>query len=170
MKFKYSDIIKNQPTLNLGMIGHVASGKSTLTRQITGIKTQKFSSELVENWARDTSTKSRGALGKRFSFLGSLPSHSKFILIHFKDLQMPSIYTSHHSWNVESHIYTPSSSKNFRRTLFLHSPLRNLEPRTQTHNSTHTNTDPQTFLKPFKAIHISSLFSSQEYNTIRCVK
>ena len=76
----------------------------------------------------------------------------------------------HHPWNLEPHIYTPSSSKNFRRTLFLHSPLRNLEFRTQTHISTHTNTDPQTFLKPCKAIHISSLFSSQEYNTIRCVK
>ena len=49
MKFNYSDIIKNQPTLNLGMIGHVASGKSTLTRQITGTKTQKFSSEKERN-------------------------------------------------------------------------------------------------------------------------
>ena len=49
MKFKYTDIIKNQPLVNIGMIGHVASGKSTLTKQITGIKTQKFSSEKVRN-------------------------------------------------------------------------------------------------------------------------
>ena len=49
MKIKYSEIIKNQPTTNLGMIGHVASGKSTLTRQITGVKTQKFASEKERN-------------------------------------------------------------------------------------------------------------------------
>ncbi len=49
MKIKYSDIIKNQPTTNLGMIGHVASGKSTLAYQITGVKTQKFASEKERN-------------------------------------------------------------------------------------------------------------------------
>ena len=49
MKIKYSDIIKNQPNTNLGMIGHVASGKSTLAYQITGVKTQKFASEKERN-------------------------------------------------------------------------------------------------------------------------
>ena len=49
MKIKYSDIIKNQPTINVGTIGHVASGKSTLVFQITGTKTQKFSNEQDRN-------------------------------------------------------------------------------------------------------------------------
>ena len=39
------DIIKLQPILNVGVLGHVAHGKSTLVRQITGIRTQKHSNE-----------------------------------------------------------------------------------------------------------------------------
>lgn len=49
MEIKYSHILKNQPIYNFGVIGHVASGKSTLVRSITGIKTQKHSSEQVRN-------------------------------------------------------------------------------------------------------------------------
>lgn len=39
----------NQPTVNIGMTGHVSNGKSTVTRQITGVKTQKFASENERN-------------------------------------------------------------------------------------------------------------------------
>ena len=46
---KLSDIIKNQAVLNVGCIGHVSNGKSTLVRQMTGIKTQKFKSEKERN-------------------------------------------------------------------------------------------------------------------------
>ena len=49
MRLKYSDIIRNQPTTNIGVIGHVAHGKSTFTRSMTGVKTQKFSSEQERN-------------------------------------------------------------------------------------------------------------------------
>lgn len=49
MKIKYSEIIRNQPTINIGVIGHVAHGKSTFTRSMTGTKTQKFSSEQERN-------------------------------------------------------------------------------------------------------------------------
>ena len=49
MRVKYSDIIRNQPTVNIGVIGHVAHGKSTFTRSMTGVKTQKFSSEQERN-------------------------------------------------------------------------------------------------------------------------
>lgn len=49
MKVKYSDIIRNQPTINIGVIGHVAHGKSTFTKSMTGTKTQKFSSEQERN-------------------------------------------------------------------------------------------------------------------------
>ena len=45
----YTDIIKNQPTTIIGCIGHVASGKSTFTKNITGIKTQRHSSEQEKN-------------------------------------------------------------------------------------------------------------------------
>ena len=74
---------------------------------------QKFWCELVLNWERYTSSKSRGAIEKRFSFLGTIPSSSKFVLIHFKYLQMSWKYTWHHFWSVEALIYTSSSSKEF---------------------------------------------------------
>lgn len=41
--------IKNQATLNIGTIGHVAHGKSTLVKMITGISTIKYKSELERN-------------------------------------------------------------------------------------------------------------------------
>ena len=44
-----SDIIQNQPILNVGCIGHVSNGKSTLVKQLTGITTQKFASEKERN-------------------------------------------------------------------------------------------------------------------------
>ena len=44
-----SDIIKNQAILNVGCVGHVSNGKSTLVKQMTGIKTQKFKSEKERN-------------------------------------------------------------------------------------------------------------------------
>ena len=49
MELKYSDILKNQPIFNIGSIGHVAHGKSTLVKSLTGIKTQKYSSEQERN-------------------------------------------------------------------------------------------------------------------------
>jgi translation initiation factor 2 subunit 3 len=49
MELKYSDILNNQPIFNIGSIGHVAHGKSTLVKSMTGIKTQKFSSEQERN-------------------------------------------------------------------------------------------------------------------------
>ena len=39
------EILNNQPVVNVGVLGHVAHGKSTLVRQITGIKTQKYATE-----------------------------------------------------------------------------------------------------------------------------
>lgn len=47
--YQQKDIIKNQPTLNVGMIGSVSNGKSSVTEKITGIKTQKHSSEMKRN-------------------------------------------------------------------------------------------------------------------------
>lgn len=46
------DIIKvmnDQPTVNVGMIGSVSNGKSSITEKLTGIKTQKYSSEKERN-------------------------------------------------------------------------------------------------------------------------
>lgn len=42
-------IIENQATINIGTIGHVAHGKTTLTKAITGINTIKFKSEKERN-------------------------------------------------------------------------------------------------------------------------
>jgi len=38
-----------QPTIGVGMIGHVSNGKSSLTECLTDVKTQKFSEELERN-------------------------------------------------------------------------------------------------------------------------
>lgn len=45
----YQDARHNQPTINVGMIGSVSNGKSSLTKTLTGIKTQKHSSENERN-------------------------------------------------------------------------------------------------------------------------
>ncbi|KAI5185286.1 translation initiation factor 2 subunit 3 [Nematocida homosporus] len=42
-------IMQNQATINIGMIGHVAHGKSTIVRAISGVKTVRFKSELERN-------------------------------------------------------------------------------------------------------------------------
>lgn len=43
------NIINNQPTINIGMIGSVSNGKSSITEKLTGTKTQKHSSETKRN-------------------------------------------------------------------------------------------------------------------------
>ena len=43
------EIQHKQPILNIGMLGHVSNGKSTLTKAITGVKTQRFASEQKRN-------------------------------------------------------------------------------------------------------------------------
>lgn len=44
-----ADVISRQATLNIGTIGHVAHGKSTVVKAITGINTVKTSKEKVRN-------------------------------------------------------------------------------------------------------------------------
>jgi small GTP-binding protein len=46
---KLSTIIDKQPILNIGCIGHVAHGKSTVVYDLTNVRTQKHSSELERN-------------------------------------------------------------------------------------------------------------------------
>lgn len=43
------DVISRQATLNIGTIGHVAHGKSTVVKAITNINTVKSSREKVRN-------------------------------------------------------------------------------------------------------------------------
>ena len=49
----YDNFIKqtmeNQPLLNIGIIGHVANGKSTIVEKISNEKTQRHSDERVNN-------------------------------------------------------------------------------------------------------------------------
>lgn len=45
----YDKIMQNQPTINIGTIGHVAHGKSTLVNAISSVKTVRFKSELEKN-------------------------------------------------------------------------------------------------------------------------
>lgn len=46
---KLSDIISKQATINIGTIGHVSNGKSTLVRNLTTVVTQKHKEELEKN-------------------------------------------------------------------------------------------------------------------------
>ena len=41
--------MKQQPVINIGMIGHVANGKSSIVKKLTGKATQAFSSEKERN-------------------------------------------------------------------------------------------------------------------------
>ena len=43
------EIMINQPIINIGMVGHVANGKSSITKALTGISTQKYASEKQKN-------------------------------------------------------------------------------------------------------------------------
>jgi len=43
------EVISRQATINIGVIGHVAHGKSTLVKSISGISTVKFKNELERN-------------------------------------------------------------------------------------------------------------------------
>ena len=43
------EVISRQATINVGTIGHVAHGKSTVVRAISGVKTIRFKNELVRN-------------------------------------------------------------------------------------------------------------------------
>ncbi len=45
----YREIMKYQPIVNIGMIGHVANGKSTITMCLSGKATQKFEKEKERN-------------------------------------------------------------------------------------------------------------------------
>eukprot|EP01010_Urceolus_cornutus_P003201 NODE_435_length_1672_cov_282.905114_g339_i0.p1 GENE.NODE_435_length_1672_cov_282.905114_g339_i0~~NODE_435_length_1672_cov_282.905114_g339_i0.p1 ORF type:complete len:480 (+),score=114.48 NODE_435_length_1672_cov_282.905114_g339_i0:83-1522(+) len=43
------EVISRQATINIGTIGHVAHGKSTVVKAISGVKTVRFKKELVSN-------------------------------------------------------------------------------------------------------------------------
>ncbi|KAF7794576.1 hypothetical protein EIP86_005711 [Pleurotus ostreatoroseus] len=43
------EVISKQATINLGTIGHVAHGKSTVVKAISGVMTVRFKNELVRN-------------------------------------------------------------------------------------------------------------------------
>ncbi|KAB5590099.1 Eukaryotic translation initiation factor 2 eIF2-gamma-II [Ceratobasidium theobromae] len=43
------EVIRNQATINLGTIGHVAHGKSTVVKAISGVMTVRFKNELERN-------------------------------------------------------------------------------------------------------------------------
>ncbi|EJW03460.1 small GTP-binding protein domain [Edhazardia aedis USNM 41457] len=45
LRMKYLDVIMNQATINLGMIGHVAHGKTVLVNRLTSIDTSRFKDE-----------------------------------------------------------------------------------------------------------------------------
>lgn len=43
------EVISRQATINIGTIGHVAHGKSTVVKSLSGVKTVRFKNELVRN-------------------------------------------------------------------------------------------------------------------------
>ena len=46
---KHQPIMEHQPIMNIGMIGHVSDGKSTITKSLTGVTTQKHKQERQKN-------------------------------------------------------------------------------------------------------------------------
>ena len=49
MNSEFKENMSKQPVLNVGMLGSVSDGKSTCVRVLTGIKTQRHSSEKTRN-------------------------------------------------------------------------------------------------------------------------
>ena len=49
MNLTFNDKINKQPIINIGMLGSVSDGKSTCVHKLTGIKTQRHSSEKTRN-------------------------------------------------------------------------------------------------------------------------
>lgn len=43
------EVIRRQATVNIGTIGHVAHGKSTVVKAISGVQTVRFKNELERN-------------------------------------------------------------------------------------------------------------------------
>ena len=43
------EVISKQATINIGTIGHVAHGKSTVVKAISGVQTVRFKNELERN-------------------------------------------------------------------------------------------------------------------------
>src|SRR5436190_11216210 len=43
------EVISRQATINIGTIGHVAHGKSTVVKSISGVQTVRFKTELERN-------------------------------------------------------------------------------------------------------------------------
>ncbi len=44
-----AEVISRQATINVGTIGHVAHGKSTLVKSLSGVNTGKFGKEKQQN-------------------------------------------------------------------------------------------------------------------------
>lgn len=44
-----AEVIRNQATINVGTIGHVAHGKTTVVKAISGVHTIRHKTELVRN-------------------------------------------------------------------------------------------------------------------------
>ena len=49
VSFKLSEIISKQPTINIGCIGHVSHGKSTLVKSLSGTSTLRYAKERKKN-------------------------------------------------------------------------------------------------------------------------
>merc|ERR1719230_1127001 len=43
------EVISRQATINIGTVGHVAHGKSTVVKSISGVQTVRFKNELERN-------------------------------------------------------------------------------------------------------------------------
>jgi translation initiation factor 2 subunit 3 len=49
IEINYSKLIERQPTINIGTIGSVSHGKTTVVRQISGVRTQRYQEEIDSN-------------------------------------------------------------------------------------------------------------------------
>lgn len=78
MEATYSSIMRDQGLLTILTLGHVAHGKSTLVRSITGTKTQKHRAELERNITINLGyANAKIWYNKKFDTICSLPSNDK---------------------------------------------------------------------------------------------
>ncbi|XP_076241936.1 suppressor of variegation 3-9 isoform X1 [Calliopsis andreniformis] len=71
------EVISRQATINIGTIGHVAHGKSTIVKAISGVQTVRFKNELERNITIKLDARAEeGARGEQEDILGNISKMS----------------------------------------------------------------------------------------------
>uniref|UniRef100_A0A182JRJ8 protein-synthesizing GTPase n=1 Tax=Anopheles christyi TaxID=43041 RepID=A0A182JRJ8_9DIPT len=97
------EVISRQATINIGTIGHVAHGKSTVVKAISGVQTVRFKNELERNITIKLENLSK-------SFIETLQSDSKAMKTYLQEMHAQYKSPYRHGTN-HSNNNTPSATR-----------------------------------------------------------